>query len=392
MSDGTGDLPNDDPSRWIATACSCALLLGVAASYKYLDANRGADWRIHAAYGVAALCAVVVVPEGVSSYLFTELTVTLVGAAYPIYRSTKAVCTPGDDDDKEWLQYWIVGGVLFLLSAWTYDADTAGVVPLGLLTFTFFWLYFPLTQGSLLVYEHVTEPYLGPRLRPAQRRMNNAALYVYQGLSNVVHLYLVWIIFMFLPVGLKRIVAIAVGTVYPFVCSVTAAATDEIEDDQYWLTYWSVYGCLFLLMGVAEQWLGRIPGFYTLVILATVYLMLPMFRGADKMFRKILVPLAGLQELLILRDSIQIKKQLLKDLDAERATVVRKSIASFFDGNDDNADPTVLKGEYMQSWSALNTLKGKASRAKDELKKKLPFGMASKGTEDKAPSERTNLV
>ena len=36
---------------------------------------------------------------------------------------------------------------------------------------------------------------------------------------------------MFLPAGLKRFISIAIGTVYPFMCSVTAAATDEIEDD-----------------------------------------------------------------------------------------------------------------------------------------------------------------
>lgn len=274
-----------------------------------------------------------------------------------------------------------MGGVLFLVTAWVYDDDATGVVPLGLLTFAFAWLYFPLTCGSLLVYERVTEPYLGPRLRPMQRKMHNVAVYAYQALANAVHLYCVWIVFMFLPVALKRIVAIAIGTVYPFVCSVTAAATDEIEDDQYWLTYWSVYGCLSILMNVLEQWLGRIPGFYTLVIFATVYLMLPMFRGADKMFRKVLVPLAGLQELLILRDSIQIKKQLLKDLDAERATVVRKSIASFFNGEDGDADPSVLKGEYMQSWSALNV-----------LKKRMPFGTAAKAKDEKAPTETTNLV
>lgn len=68
---------------------------------------------------------------------------------------------------------------------------------------------------------------------------------------------------------------------------------------------------------------------------------------------KILVPLAGLQELLMLRDSMQIKKQLLKDLDPERAKIVRKSIAKFFDNDDDDADPAVLKTELMQTWSGV---------------------------------------
>ena len=246
--------------------------------------------------------------------------------------------------------------------------------------FTFIWLYFPLTCGACLVYDHITEPLLGPRLKPLQKKMNNFIVYLYQTLANAVHLYLIWIIFMFLPAGLKRVIAIAIGTVYPFVCSVTAAATEEIEDDTYWLTYWAVYGCLFIIMDLTETWLGRIPGFYTLVIFTTVYLMLPMFRGADKVFRKILVPIAGVQELLILRDSIQIKKQMLKDLDPERARVVRKSIAKFFDGDDHNSDPEVLKGEFMQSWSAIKL-----------PKIKLPFGKSSKDHYE-SPNETTNLV
>ena len=72
-------------------------------------------------------------------------------------------------------------------------------------------------------------------------------------------------------------------------------------------------------MEILETWLGWIPGFYTAYIAATLYLMLPMMQGADKVFRKILVPLARLQDLLILRDAIQIKKRILSELDPEQA-------------------------------------------------------------------------
>ena len=47
------------------------------------------------------------------------------------------------------------------------------------------------------------------------------------------------------------------------------------------------------MMDTLETFVGWVPGFYTLAIFTTVCLMLPMFRGADKVFRKILVPLAG---------------------------------------------------------------------------------------------------
>jgi len=370
---------NDDYNIWISVGASLAILAGVSLSYTYLEPNQGVDWKIHAIYFAVAICSVIFIPEGIASYVFTELTVSLVGCVYPIYRATKAVCTPDEDDDKEWLQFWMLGGVLFMLTTWVDDVIQADTAWLGSLSFAFFWLYFPLTCGALLFYANITEPLLGPRLKPLQKKMSNFIVYVYQTLANAVHLYLLWIIFMFLPSGLKRFVTIAVGTVYPFVCSVTAAATEEIEDDTYWLTYWSVYGCIFLLMDVFETWLGRIPGFYTLVIFTTVYLMLPMFRGADKVFRKILVPLAGLQELLMLRDCIQIKKQMLKDLDPERAKIVSNSIAKFFNGKGGDSDPAVLKGELMQSWSAIKI-----------PKIKLPFGKFSK--HDEAPTETTNLV
>lgn len=117
-----------------------------------------------------------------------------------------------------------------------------------MMIFFFYWLYFPKTQGSTLIYESVTKPYLGPWLQPALNSLDNIISYVYQLLINAVHLWFLWIIFMFLPKGLKRAVTILVGTVYPTLSSISAAATREIDDDTYWLTYWSVYGVLFIIM------------------------------------------------------------------------------------------------------------------------------------------------
>jgi hypothetical protein len=210
-------------------------------------------------------------------------------------------------------------------------------------------------------------------------------------MSNVVHLYLVGMIFLFLPTALKRFVSVAIGTVYPFVCSVTAAASEEIEDDTYWLTYWAVYGCLFLGMDLTESFLGRVPGYYMAVIFLTVYFMLPMFRGADKVFRKFLVPLAGLQELLILRDSIMIKKQLLKDLDPERAQLVRKSISKFFDGDDHDSNPEVLKQQFTNSWQSMPWYKSAKKKMANVTMPNISFGNLTKGVKSH-PTETTNLV
>jgi len=83
-----------------------------------------------------------------------------------------------------------------------------------------------------------------------------------------------------------------------------------------------------------------------------------MFQGADKLFRKVLVPLAGLQEMLLLRDAIQVKKQMLLDLPPARAKAVRQAIARFYaDDEARTVDPLELPGrvkrEYLQSWNNI---------------------------------------
>ena len=49
-------------------------------------------------------------------------------------------------------------------------------------------------------------------------------------------------------------------------------------------------------MVLTEDILAWIPGFYALAVTSAIYLMLPMFSGADQVFRKFLVPLFGLEK------------------------------------------------------------------------------------------------
>lgn len=132
---------------------------------------------------------------------------------------------------------------------------------------------------------------------------------------------------------------------------------------------------------LSETWIGWIPGFYTLIIFSTVYLMLPMFEGADKVFRRVLVPLAGLDEMLMLRDAISIKKSMFKNLDPERAKTVRKAIAKFYNDDDGDADPVALKKELVSSWKGIRL-----------PHVKNPFSSSSNTTTESAPTENTSLV
>jgi len=397
MSTGADDKGTSVLDNCIIFAVSVGLLVAVAVVYHTTERNYGKNMKIHGIYWATMIGTGIVISFiPIGKYVFSGLSYTLIGAGLPIYESVRAVCSPAESDDKTWLQYWMVGGVLFVVTSWVDDVtgDGADIYWHAFLFSFFLWLYYPKTDGAYIIYEKVTKPYLAPKLRPFATDMDNMVQNAYAMLMNVAHLWIVGLFFVFLPSGLKRIVAIAVGTVYPFVSSVGAATSEEIEDDTYWLTYWSCYGILFIMMDVLENWIGWIPGFYALIICSSVYLMLPMFDGANKVFRKVLVPLAGLQELLLLRDAVIIKKQMLKDLDPERAELVRKAISKFYNEHDDEKDPEKLKNELMAGYSGMGIPQIPVITMPDFSSFKLPSFTSTKRDKNSTSSadEKTHLV
>jgi TB2/DP1, HVA22 family len=192
-----------------------------------------------------------------------------------------------------------------------------------------------------LIFDFITRPLLSPIIEPISTKLGNWISNIVLTVINASHLWALWAFFIILPQGLKRFVTVAVGTIFPLLASVTAITTPDTTDDTFWLTYWSCYSILFLIMDVLETYLGAIWGFYSLVLFTTVYLMLPMFQGADKVFRNILVPLAGLKESLLLRDALLLKKDLMANLPPNRQVELRKLITYAFNTetpDDDEGD------------------------------------------------------
>ena len=116
-----------------------------------------------------------------------------------------------------------------------------------------------------------------------------------------------WFVFMTFPEEQRRFITVALGTIYPTAASIVAVSqpADTMAtgaDTTFWLTYWSSYSILFLLMDYLENFIGHIRGFYSVCLVATVYLFLPMFNGAETVFRRVLVPLSGQYENMLLRD------------------------------------------------------------------------------------------
>jgi hypothetical protein len=210
------------------------------------------------------------------------------------------------------------------------------------------WLILPWTDGANLVFEYITKPLTKSWVSNLEQKMSSFINSLIQTLTTATHLWILWAVFLFFPASLKRFITVCIGVVYPWMSSVVAVNTnDTFDDDTRWLTYWACYGILYLIMVFLETWLGRIPGFYTLVIFAIVYLMLPITNGAEKIFRNVLVPLAGLRDLLMVKDALVIKRQMLDSLSPAQRKAVQEAIAASFatDGALDEAnDPLVRYG------------------------------------------------
>jgi len=316
----------------IAFVGLCLIIVFFVLAERRITRSKGHILINHAIYGGVGLAMLIFIPASVKVEIFSPLTVMIVGTALPIYESIRAVCTIGAEDDTVWLQYWIAQSALSFSTEFIDDLE-----PQPFKThwheFEFFfmlWLCLPMTDGASLIYEYITEPYLAPIIQPIVKKMDTWLNKIVLLFINASHMWLVWAAFEFLNPSWKRAFWIAIGVVFPLGSSLIAVTTPEGIDDTFWLTYWSCFGILFVIIDYLEDFFGHIYGFYTISIVITIYLMLPLFRGADQAFRHILVPLAGLQEMLIKRDAYQIKMETLEKIPEERRALVLKEIADQF--------------------------------------------------------------
>jgi hypothetical protein len=136
------------------------------------------------------------------------------------------------------------------------------------------WFILPWTDGSTLLYDLITKPYLAPIFQKGKALMDGK-IQVLLAVVNSSYLWIVWMVFMSLPEEARRFVVIAVGTVYPMMASTASITTSKPGDNHeetFWLTYWSCYSILFVAMDYAETFVGSIKGFYSICLCVTIYL------------------------------------------------------------------------------------------------------------------------
>ena len=106
----------------------------------------------------AALSVVFLILMLFQGMLIIGVTMTVL---YPALHSVRAIESPDEDDDKRWLSYWMIFGLLNVLE--TFFGFIFWIIPywtwlrLGL----FVWLLLPNFDGALTIYKSVFKPVLG---------------------------------------------------------------------------------------------------------------------------------------------------------------------------------------------------------------------------------------
>lgn len=94
----------------------------------------------------------------------------LIAVAYPAFMTFLALESPDEDDDKQWLTYWVVFGLFSIVDQF------AGFI-LHFIPFYYFikmsfliWLFHPSTQGATMVYNN----YIREASRPLTKALDEA--------------------------------------------------------------------------------------------------------------------------------------------------------------------------------------------------------------------------
>ncbi|KAI9297813.1 hypothetical protein K502DRAFT_362975 [Neoconidiobolus thromboides FSU 785] len=123
-----------------------------------------------------------------------------------------------------------------------------------------------------------------PLIRKLEQVTTVPKVYLFLGFSAIIT------ILVFFDIG-GAFITTFVGWLVPAFYSLRALETKTKDDDVQWLTYWSVYGFLSVFEFFTPVILYLIPFYYFFKLVIILYLMLPYYRGAEKLHASTLRPL-----------------------------------------------------------------------------------------------------
>lgn len=327
-----------DSENIIIYGVSIAIMAVATPFVRKIPRNGGNNPIAHVAFLGLAATMLLLLPDFIQDEIFSPGSVMVVGTLIPVYESISAACSFGEGDDVMWLQYWIASSILTFGTEFIDDIRDAfpngGEHWFEFELFFTLWLMFPLTDGASLMYNTLTKPFLAPVAKIIKAKMDGW-IGILIMIVNSSYLWFVWFVFMTLPEEARRFLVVVAGTAYPMVASIMAATTSDdngLEDaDTFWLTYWACFNVLFLAMDYLENFVGEIRGFYSICLAATIYLFLPLFQGADVVFRHVLVPLTGHRKELVLHDAWKARLSIEKTIpDSSVRSEVLAKVAEMF--------------------------------------------------------------
>ncbi|KAJ9109276.1 hypothetical protein QFC21_000605 [Naganishia friedmannii] len=119
-----------------------------------------AQTRVPKTYGVLSMVGSFIFLIFFNLFGLASPVSNLIGWALPAYLSCRALDTPGQNDDKQWLTYWVIFGLMNFI-------ESAGLrVVLYYLPFYFtfktlftIWLMLPQTRGAEVLWRNVVQPF-----------------------------------------------------------------------------------------------------------------------------------------------------------------------------------------------------------------------------------------
>eukprot|EP00899_Mesostigma_viride_P000647 jgi/Mesvir1/10583/Mv21798-RA.1 len=88
---------------------------------------------------------------------------------------------------------------------------------------------------------------------------------------------------------ITRTACSVVGVGYPVFCSFRAIE-DCRDEDAHWLTYWTIYGCMNVAEFFTSRLLSWFPLYYHTKLIFLLWLQLPHFQGARRLYESYLRP------------------------------------------------------------------------------------------------------
>lgn len=90
---------------------------------------------------------------------------------------------------------------------------------------------------------------------------------------------------------ISRLVIVVFGTLYPVYCSYKAVKTKDIKLYVKWMMYWIVFGLFISVETFTDIFVSFwCPFYYEFKIFFVLWLLLPIFKGSNYMYRKVIHP------------------------------------------------------------------------------------------------------